>query len=129
MRRYWCQAGCLAAHGPADAWKCLFGANVAPFVKTPIFVLNSKYDTFQGPAIIGANDTITKVTPAVRKFWVAYGQEMVTNISTLPPQHGAFLTNCPAHCQTGAHHSQHSDYAWTNVTIKAQTMGSAFATW
>ena len=34
-------AGCLAEYGRADGWRCLFGANVAPHVKTPLFVLNS----------------------------------------------------------------------------------------
>jgi hypothetical protein len=36
---------CLAAIGGADGstgWKCMFGATAAQYVKTPLFVLNSK---------------------------------------------------------------------------------------
>ena len=64
--------------------------------------LMARYDSWQQGAIIGANDTITNVNKSVREFWVNYGHEMVSNISALPSQHGAFVSNCPAHCQTGA---------------------------
>jgi hypothetical protein len=43
-------AACEAHYNSAEAgtgWKCLFGANVAPFVKAPMMVVNSKYDTWQ----------------------------------------------------------------------------------
>ena len=33
----------------------MFGSIAAGFVKTPMFVVNSKYDTWQEEAIIGAN--------------------------------------------------------------------------
>ena len=38
----------------SEGWRCMFGAAVAPFVQTPTFVLNSKYDTWQAAQIIGA---------------------------------------------------------------------------
>ena len=72
--------GCLAKYngnGAGEAYKCFFGANVAPFVQTPLFVLNSKYDTWQGGAIIGANTTFDKLPANVRKFWESYGHQMV----------------------------------------------------
>ena len=69
--------GCLSKQGSGNAYKCFFGANVAPFVQTPLFVLNSKYDTWQGGAIIGANTTIDKLPAKVRAFWVNYGKQMV----------------------------------------------------
>lgn len=63
----------------ADGWRCLFGANVARFVKTPLFVLNSKFDTWQGDAIVGvtATGSIIDQPPAVQKFWLAYAAAMV----------------------------------------------------
>jgi hypothetical protein len=39
----------------SEGWRCMFGAAVAPYVKTPTFVLNSKYDTWQAKRIIGAD--------------------------------------------------------------------------
>jgi hypothetical protein len=41
----------------------------------------------------------------------------------LPPQHGAFIANCRAHCQTG------TDTAWHNTTVNGTSMGAAFRTW
>ena len=41
----------------------------------------------------------------------------------VPPQHGAFLTNCPAHCQTGTHNY------FAKTTIGGTTMGDAFLAW
>ena len=109
----------------------MFGATAARFVETPLFVVNSKYDTWQEKvrvslsfqcggqleggrqarrpfqpalpwqAILGLNQTITRLPPKEQAFWVEYGREMVAQLRALPPQHGAFLSNCPAHCQTG----------------------------
>jgi hypothetical protein len=93
---------CLVHYGAAAGWRCLLGANVAPHVKTPLFVLNSKFDTWQGGAIIAAaTGYIGKENRTVQAFWLQYAADMVGNFSALPPQHGGFLGNCPAHCQTG----------------------------
>ena len=50
---------CLKSYGEANGFQCMFGANAAAFVTTPLFVVNSKYDTWQEQAIIGTNATIT----------------------------------------------------------------------
>jgi hypothetical protein len=128
-------AGCLTHYGgAAQGWHCLFGANVAPFVQTPLFILQSKYDTWQGPAIIGANASIANVSSAVKRFWVAYGQQMVELLDALPAQHGSFLTNCPQHCQSGCCHQGCCQGArasgdWGGTTINSTAMGDAFASW
>ena len=44
--------------------------------------------------MVGANATVTA-------SFVAYGKRMVAGLTGLPARHGAFLSNCPAHCQTG----------------------------
>ena len=43
---------CLAAHPGKAGSTCMFGADAAPFVKTPLFVLNSMYDTWQAKASV-----------------------------------------------------------------------------
>ena len=57
---------------------------------------------------------------AVQKFWVEYGHKMVSKLRGLPSRHGAFVTNCAAHCQTGAQAAWHAgmDSAWVNRTIE-----------
>ena len=106
-----------------EEWRCMFGSVVAPFVKTPLFVLNSKYDTWQEKAIIGANCSIAQCPHggAMQKFWVNYGQEMVRRLSSLPPRHGAFVGNCPAHCQTGS--------GYLTRTVNGTLMRDAFVEW
>ena len=56
----------------------------------------------------------------MQKFWVEYGHKMVSKLRGLPSRHGAFVTNCAAHCQTGAQAAWHAgmDSAWVNRTIE-----------
>eukprot|EP01048_Picozoa_sp_COSAG05_P025316 COSAG05_NODE_6387_length_969_cov_1.270115_1_plen_219_part_00 len=114
---------CLKANPNGTA--CMFGANTAPYVKTPLFVLNSKFDTWQAGGIIGAGtcgNNISSCPPDVKSFWQRYGMKMVSILKGLPPQHGGFLSNCQAHCQAGSG-------AWHGATIDGTAMGSAFTTW
>ena len=115
---------CLAAHNPThdptadDAWVCFHGAVAALYVDTPLFIANSKHDTWQARGVLSLNVTecpgtvdgtghITYChsTPAEAvaqgKFWVAYGEAMSAAALQLDKRHAAYLTNCPHHCQTG----------------------------
>ena len=104
----------------------MFGANTSMFVETPLFVLNSKYDTWQAGGIIGAGScgkNISNCSAKIQTFWGGYGQRMVSILQALPPQHGGFLSNCQAHCQT------ESAGAWTSRTVDGMPMGEAVAGW
>lgn len=118
---------CLKSLGGGDGstgWQCMFGATAAQYVDTPLFVVNSKFDTWQKAAIIGVNCTkITECTAQQQAYWAAYGTKMVQLLHSMPPQHGAFVTNCQAHCQTGTS----SD--WNGRTINGTVMGTAFGEW
>ena len=127
-----CVADMAAKYGKppgnrSEGWRCMFGAEVAPYVQTPTFILNSKYDTWQGAQIIGAagykcNANISACPANISAFWVDYGQEMVRRLDALPARHGAYLHNCPSHCQTGPG-------SWTTDTVNGTHMGQAVATW
>ena len=72
-------------------------------MQTPIFVLNSKYDTWQAGQIIGAaafkcNDNITSCPGPIKKFWVDYGNEMVALYGPLGPDFPTILTVFGAGC-------------------------------
>lgn len=101
----------------------MLGSLAAQYVETPLFVLNSKFDTWQQKAIIGVNCTVTKCPKSEQDFWAAYGKKMVGLLESMPAQHGAFVTNCPAHCQTG------TASAWGKRTINGTVMGAAFGAW
>jgi len=95
-------AECLAHYGDADGWRCMMGSLAARFVRTPLFILNSKYDTWQEKAILGLDCVPPSCANSTQEaFWVAYGKQMVQTLDALPARHAAFLMNCPAHCQTG----------------------------
>ena len=44
---------CLAHYGYAAGNECFYGGQVAPFVETPMFVVNSKFDTWQEASVVG----------------------------------------------------------------------------
>ena len=46
-------AGCEAAMGEADRWKCIFAPNVFPHVGSRVFVLEAAYDAWQLLNILG----------------------------------------------------------------------------
>lgn len=48
---------------------------------------------------------------------------MVGMLEALPPQHGYYVSNCAAHCQSG------TASAWTDMTINGTGMGQAFLAW
>lgn len=109
----------------SEGWRCMFGAAVAPYVKTPTFILNSKYDLWQGAQIIGAgpcSSNISECPANVSKFWVDYGREMVKLLDLMPARHGVYLHNCQTHCQTGM-----ADY--NTETVSGAHMGDAVAEW
>jgi hypothetical protein len=131
-------AACLAHFGAANAVRCMWGATVARFVQTPMMVVNSKYDTWQEASIMGFDShdcpaTVDAKTGAITlctlpehanmtAFWVAYGDAMLDALAQLPPRFGAFITNCPAHCQTGN--------GWLNPSRgTVATLGEAVAAW
>ena len=111
----------------SEGWRCMFGAAVAPFVQTPTFVLNSKYDTWQAAQIIGAGafnctSNISNCPTSMQDFWVGYGHEMVSLLDGLPVRHGAYVHNCQSHCQTGPG-------PWLTDTVNGTHMDSAVARW
>lgn len=73
---------------------------------------------------VAPDGTITlcgKGFPAETKFYSDYGDQMVAALATLPSKHGAFLTNCPTHCETGVQ--------FNNVARPGVTLGDAVKAW
>ena len=109
----------------SEGWRCNFGGSVAQYVATPLFVLNSKFDTWQGAQIIGEHDCASNISSCsanVKAFWLDYAKEMVNLANALPARHGAFLHNCQSHCQT-------SDGIWDTYSVDGVVMQDAFKEW
>jgi hypothetical protein len=129
---------CLAAYPKGiDAWQCFHGAVAAQYVKTPLFIMNSKYDTWQARGVLSLNATeckglvaadgtvelCTNSTPDAvveGEFWVDYGDDMVAALASVPKYHAAFLTNCPTHCQTSGPGWRHPAFPGTRLDAAVQ---------
>ena len=53
----------------------MLGSLAVQYVETPLFVVNSKFDTWQEKAIIGVNCTVSKCPKPEQDFWAAYGKQ------------------------------------------------------
>lgn len=104
---------CLASYPPATQWKCIFAQYAAPFIRTPLFNLNSKYDSCQLNGcelqLPDVNSGWAKMSPSSQAASQAYSGDFmsVLNVSGMPtsPVHGGFITACLVHCNAG-------DAAW-----------------
>ena len=124
----------VPAGNRSEGWRCMFGASVINYIATPVFVLNSKYDTWQAGQIISAGKCGTNISSCsanVTKFWVDYGHEMVTLLDAMPARHGAYVHNCQSHCQTSSSTHGTADYDTDTVTVRgaSENMGDAVHAW
>ena len=135
---------CLAAYSgssanASSAWVCFHGAVAAQFVTTPLFIANSKYDTWQERGVLGLNTTectshvaldgtvtlCNGTSPDARaqeKFWLAYGDAMVAALNDVSKRHAAFLVNCPTHCQS-------DPTGWRHPAFPGTQLGAAVKQW
>lgn len=127
---------CIDASG-TDAWQCFFPQYTAPHLQTPIFAVNSGYDSWQfeadwfaqapaGSAWYNCSKNISECEgeqlAAVQSFHKEYVAETLTPILTPMSPHGAFIDSCFEHCQSG-------DTWMTGATIGGQHIGEAVAAW
>jgi len=144
---------CEAAYTPTgDTWRCNMAQYIYPFIKVPLFVLNSFYDSWQTGCVMTAEPVVSNPSsngncsaapgygacarnPAtacsatqVEDVVVPFGQYMTTSLVTVnaaksqAPGSGGFLTSCHTHCE-----AQGSDL---NVfSVNGLTMGAAARAW
>lgn len=100
----------LASSG--EDWKCIFAQYTAPFIQTPLFAMQSEYDSWQIQYDLASKD------PAMIN---KYGTMLVDLVKTQllqRPQHGAFLDSCEHHCGQ-----------WNAIVIDGDNIASAFSKW
>ena len=122
----------VPAGNRSEGWRCMFGASIINYLATPTFVLNSKYDVWQGAQIIGAHGCTHNISscPAnVTQFWVDYGHSMVKLLDAMPVRHGAYVHNCQSHCQTGLSPDYDEDTVHDSVSGSSVNMGDAVNAW
>lgn len=114
---------CIAHYTPLGTpWKCIFAQYVLPFIKTPLFIAQNLYDSYQLGHILGLGgcSTYGKDLSACPNTTVAavqaYGATLrkVINDGLAAPglNRGSFAPSCIAHCQTVANEHPAALWSW-----------------
>ena len=92
-------APCLAAQAPGSQWLCLFAENVAPHLRTPLFALQSYYDSYQVAAIANVrNASAPGAQAAVNAYGALLNARVKARLLGGAVRHGAALDACLHHC-------------------------------
>merc|ERR1711988_1920144 len=72
---------CLQAYPKNESWKCLMAQYILPHLETPVFVMNSAYDLWQLPNILGTNCIAQhKCTPQLTTSIQEYAKNLSTTV-------------------------------------------------
>lgn len=128
---------CIAG-SPGSEWQCFFPQYTMNFMETPVFVLNSGYDSWQTSNIwfaggqngvppppqwaqcANAFNCTADQMPVVQSYHSQTLSAMAVVLDPTTP-HGAFVDSCWVHCQSSA--------GWDSTTIGGQTMMQTFDAW
>jgi len=116
---------CVNSYPEAEQWKCFFAQYTYPHIKSPLFVWNSRFDSWQAGNILQLD--CSPINPAnkcnaTQLQWLDnYGMEFMKAVAPVlqSQKDGYYLDACYYH--TG------SD--WSGVLINKLTVGQAFAKW
>jgi hypothetical protein len=95
-------AACLAAYPVSEQWKCLMAPYITPFLKTPVFVMNSAFDAYQLPSILFTKCTVsTQKNPCNDTLAQAYGHDFLEAMAPVisKAKNGAYIDSCWVHEQ------------------------------
>ena len=126
---------CVAALGD-EPWRCIFAQNSLTYIETPLFVLNSKYDSWQMAFELGLKGSFSAWNASERASAIQYSHDFAATLTATgalwssSPRHGGFITACQSHCDAGTG-------AWTSTYLPpapggagpALTPSLAFAAW
>jgi len=97
-----------------QAWRCMFAQHTVHHVQTPIFPLQSEYDSWQIYNILGSNSTALVNPYGALLTSLIYKHELASN------RNGVYLDSCTHHCTSGM---------WNSMHTNGVTMAQAFAMW
>eukprot|EP00123_Amoebidium_parasiticum_P011153 comp20540_c0_seq1/m.26340 comp20540_c0_seq1/g.26340 ORF comp20540_c0_seq1/g.26340 comp20540_c0_seq1/m.26340 type:complete len:397 (-) comp20540_c0_seq1:379-1569(-) len=106
-------AGCMAMHAvTSDQWRCIFAEHVVPYIRTPFYALQSRFDSWQADNVVVSRDA-DKMNP--------FGDECMARLMdtmTGNPQNGMYLDSCFHHCGR-----------WTVMHVDGYTQAQAHLEW
>jgi hypothetical protein len=135
---------CIKAQASDQQWRCNMAQYTLPFIKTPIFAFQSKYDSWQAGCVLSAEPVLNDV-PGVNgncsavPGWYNCSQyvedctsEQIMNYNmfasamtallqtNLKKVDGLFLVSCHTHCEA------HTDNDWMRFQINGISVFSCF---
>ena len=98
--------------------KCMFGETLGKYVQTPMFILQSKYDSWQIQHVAGRKDD----KETMNKFGNMLQNSIEKIVKNSNSRHGAHIDSCVHHC---------SICVWNNKTKESNSTSErqAFETW
>lgn len=108
---------CIAAHGTggfatdSPEYLCMFAEHASVFTHTPIFALQSEYDSWQTGHVLYPTDDVQLLGDNLTA-------RIQGNLFGPHPSSGAFLDSCHHHCGM-----------WNSIRIDGQLVSEAFAQW
>lgn len=108
---------CTSTHTGSE-WMCMFAENLSLTLKTPLFALQSKYDSYQIGSILHMN---ASAIPGINAYGALLRSRLFNSLLS-NPIHGAALDSCYHHCG-GA--------VWADIPFSTSIVGqgAAFAAW
>ena len=112
---------CLAAYPAGEQWRCIFAQYAAPYIATPVFALNSRFDSCQLNGCELDLPTVSKgwpnMAPSDQAAAESYAAAFMAAFAPFAakPLNGGFIVSCLLHCQAGT-----ANY---NSTLVANTAG------
>ena len=110
---------CVAAKKRNDAPECMFAQHTAPFIRAPIFALQSQYDAWQlGSVLLNASAS------NVNELGANITNRLESTLLRSHPDSGVFFDSCVHHTFWGSS----SDY-FSSIRIDGDLVMDAFKTW
>jgi hypothetical protein len=116
---------CLQSYDCTDEWRCFFAPYLFPFIKTPMFIANSLYDTAQLAGILRLGCLPPNCPEDKMKFFDNFRTQFLHQLTPALDSEttGIFADSCLVHCQTL------TDDTWTQFLVGGQSMRDTFSDW
>ena len=100
--------------------ECIFPQNMARTIKVPVFVLNSQYDAYQVPNILGSNNATL-----INEYGYNFTQLLINNFLKHSNEssgivYGGYIDGC-------YHHDAEDSHYWTDLNIDGYSQSQAFS--
>ena len=103
---------CAAAF-PSEPWKCFMAPYMQRFIRTPFFMMQSKFDWWQLTNILALSSRPFRPNAAQQLAVLQYSRDFMKQVAPVldsPRQNGGFITSCICHVRRPP--SPHTYYAF-----------------